>query len=218
MKAFKYLLPSLCLFSFTFSTFALDHPIQKQWEKLEQEIIEKKEKFRGQVQAGLFEKLEGLMDSFGKDFFDDFFEDDFFKDDFFEDFDFPRDRRMKSFGRWEETPESMVFILALDSPKNAPLDIKVREGRIIISGTFIERNEKEGAGGKGKISSQRTFQVNQTYLIHEGVDANNPKFLKSKGEIKIIFKKLKDFRKKRKTTNPQKKLTPLKPNSFHKTI
>jgi hypothetical protein len=153
------------------------------------------------------------MDSFGKKFFDDFFDDDFF-----EDFDFPEDKRMKSFGRWEETPESMIFILALDSPKNAPLDIKVREGRIIISGTFFERNEKEGAGGKGKISSQRTFQVNQTYLIPESVDANNPKFLKSKEEIKIIFKKLKGLRKKRKTVNPQKKLTPLKPNLFHKTI
>ena len=93
--------------------------------------------------------------------------------------------------------------------KQGPLDIKIKDGQIFISGEFIEQSKK------GSVTTQRSFRMRQSYSIPEGVDTDNPKISKNNGEIKIIFKKLNNFKRK---TRPLRRTVPIKPSPMDKTI
>ena len=210
MKVTKTLLIFLLPFIFSFSSLGLDESAREYLEAIEKRFLEKKGQFQKNwgTQSDFFDKLEEKFDSvfdrFGKTFFDDFFEDDFFKD-----FDFGRPKTMKSLGRWKELKSSMVFILDAKTSSNTPLDIKIKDGQIFISGEFIEQSKK------GSVTTQRSFRMRQSYSIPEGVDTDNPKISKNNGEIKIIFKKLNNFKRK---TRPLRRTVPIKPSPMDKTI
>ena len=116
---------------------------------------------------------------------------------------------MKSLGRWKELKDSMVFILDAKTSSNTPLDIKIKDGQIFISGEFIEKSKK------GSVTTQRSFRMKQSYSIPEGLDTDNLRVSKNNGEIKIIFKKLNSFRKK---TRPLRRTVPIKPGPMDETI
>ncbi len=181
------------------------------------EELKKSMKLKADMFDRLEEKLETFMDGVGKKVFDSFFEDDFFKDDFFKDMEPSKGSRRLKVGRWKETDEKMIFILNIESKKGVPLNIEIKNGVIKIAGDVVQKNEKFDQKGKKRFASQRVIRIRQSYSIPEGLDEKNPQIKEEKGKIKIIFKKLKNYKLKKKKPVRQN-LKPIDPSFFDKTI
>ena len=220
---------SLFTIFFSLSAFSWEEGALKSAEDLQKRFFDKRKKISEEFKSlklkaemfdGLEEKLESLMDGFGKKFFDNFFEDDFFKDDFFKGMDSFGGIKKRATGKWKESEDKMTFILNVESKKGVPLNIEIKNGIIKIAGDVIQKNEKVDKQGNKKFSSQRVMRIRQSYSIPKGLDEKNPLVKEERGKIKIIFKKLKNYRPKKKKParkNPQN-LKPLDPSLFDKTI
>jgi len=220
----------LFLLFFSFPSFSWEEDLIKKVQVFEEKLLDKQIKIKEKVEEslklksemfnGLEEKLEKFMDSVGSKFFDHFFEDDFFKDDFFKDMDLLGGLNRSSFGEWKETDDEVIFILIAETKKGLPLNINIKDGILKIDGDLIQKKEEIDKKGNKKIVSQRIVRMRQSYSIPEGVDEANPVIKEESGKIKIIFKKLKNYKQKKKRLlkKPIQKFRPIDPGLFDKTI
>jgi|GEM_PF-3110790 len=81
---------------------------------------------------------------------------------------------------WMETPTERILILKLEQAKDSPIDIKIQNKMIQISG----KNVLKSAQG----TSISTFSKAQS--VPEDVDANSAEIENKNGDIQIRFKKL----------------------------
>ena len=95
--------------------------------------------------------------------------------------------------------------------------INQKNGVIKIAGDVVQKNEKFDQKGKKRFTSQRVIRIRQSYSIPEGLEEKNPQIKEEKGKIKIIFKKLKNYKLKKKKP-VRKNLKPIDPSFFDKTI
>ncbi len=114
-------------------------------------------------------------------------------------------RGSKAFGmlgsgqsRWIETPREKILVLKLEASKDTPIDFKIENSSITISGNI----EKQTSMGVSKRSFKKSFN------IPPDCDPTGAKFENKEGEILIKFPKLvaKDGR------------LPVKPDSGDSTI
>ncbi|MBH48078.1 MAG: hypothetical protein CME71_07890 [Halobacteriovorax sp.] len=146
-----------------------------------------------------FEQMMDQVDGGSLDGFDSFFDDDAMMKLF------GGDRGTKAFGalgtgqsRWIETPKERILILKLEMSKDTPLDFKIEENKLTISGQ-VERKSNRG------ISKQSFTKI---FQIPVDCDPSAAKFENKDGEVLIKFPKLvsKDQRR------------PVKPDSSDTTI
>ncbi len=96
-------------------------------------------------------------------------------------------RGSKAFGmlgsgqsRWLETPKERILVLKLEASKDTPIDFKIEDSKITISGV-VERKTNMGV-------SKRSFK--RTFKIPPDCDPAGAKFENKEGEILIKFPKL----------------------------
>tara|TARA_R110000868_G_scaffold242548_1_gene498038 strand:+ start:391 stop:1041 length:651 start_codon:yes stop_codon:yes gene_type:complete len=146
-----------------------------------------------------FEQMMEQVDGGSLDDFDSFFDDDAMLKLF------GGARGTKAFGalgsgqsRWVETPKERILVLKLEMSKDTPLDFKIEENKLTISGQ-VERKSNRGTSKK---SFTKVFQ------IPADCDATAAKFENKDGEILIKFPKLALKEQRR----------PVKPDSADSTI
>lgn len=172
------------------STLSADEKkAQEAWKKQWEEDTKKIRELLGEdTLQGLEERFGRLLDDFYKqhqgqrDRFDRFFDDDNFEN--FMGHLRPFDNMAEGDGHWMETPKERILIFKVKQDKDHPMDIKIKDGMVSITGKVVQENKIGGMVSKS-ISS-----FSQSYSIPEDVDQASASFDNKEGEILIKFKKL----------------------------
>lgn len=114
-------------------------------------------------------------------------------------------RGSKAFGmlgtgqsRWIETPKERILILKIESTKDSPIDFKIEESTITISGK-VSRTSNRGV---------TSHNFKRTFSIPDDCDPTQAKFENKDGEILIKFPKI----------VAKESLRPVKPDAGDTTI
>lgn len=99
--------------------------------------------------------------------------------------------------QWLETPKERILILKLDIQKDTPVDIQIKQDRVVVKTEVTKKTEHKGPDGSVSTSSY-TSHFNQTFDIPEDVDSKKAKVDNEAGKITIKFPKVQvDTSKKR---------------------
>jgi HSP20 family molecular chaperone IbpA len=143
------------------------------------------------------ERLEMLMKKFmnsnDNDDIEKFFDRSHF-DKFMQDWN-PHQGLDEGETHWMETPTERILILKLKQTKDSPIDIKIQNNIINVSGKNIIKS--------GQGTSISSFSKSES--VPTDVDANSAEIENKNGDIQVRFKKLTAAKK---MPGPKKKATP----------
>lgn len=124
-------------------------------------------------------RFEKLIEKHYRKDMDSFFKDDNFNR-FFQQWD-PFEQMSSGQSHWMETPKERVLIVKVETSEEAPVEINIEDGKIIISGKVIT----ESGFGKRVQSFKKVFGVPNDVHSDKAIFENN------EGEILIKFPKKK---------------------------
>jgi HSP20 family molecular chaperone IbpA len=188
---------------FILVNFSLQAETKKKTEQNEFDQIQEREMemIRKLLGADHFkqmdERLEMLMKKFmhnnDNDDIDKFFDRSNF-DKFMHDWN-PHQGLDDGESHWMETPTERILILKLKQTKDSPINIKIQNNTISVSG----KNTEKSAQGTS-ISS-----FSKSHSVPNDVDANSAEIENKNGDIQVRFKKLTSVKK---ISEPKKNKSP----------
>ena len=104
---------------------------------------------------------------------------------------------------WTETPQSHVLLIAPQGGQDIPLDIKIAQGLVKVSGKVIRQERMEQAGSKTHSSYLSQFSLAES--IPQTANPEQAKIEQAKNSIKITFPKKPNQRPLQKTIRPRLK-------------
>ncbi|MCO4794080.1 MAG: Hsp20 family protein [Bacteriovoracaceae bacterium] len=181
--------------------------------KNDRKVIEK------MLGGGLFKqfdkKLEDMLKQFDNGLYQQFEKDmnKFFDDENFDQiFKNANPYQFMNAGefKWIETPKERILILKSEFPKDAPLDIKIENGKVHLKGKVMKQGTWMDNGQV--ISGKRAVDFDRKISIPRDVHFDKASFDKKDGNIIIKFPKkyIQKAPLKKKKKSSGKKLKPLK--------